>query len=90
MHSYRWASRGLPLLEADRTDDGGVPARRPPSRATVQEAAAVLTKLLDTIEAGELDASTPKDIALLRRLQGTLVGWEEALGMGSEEDGHTE
>jgi hypothetical protein len=62
---------------------------RPPTRATLREAAAALRKLLDIIEAGELDASTPKDIALLRRLQGTLVGWEEALGKDSGDDDHT-
>jgi hypothetical protein len=66
-----------------------VTARRPPSRATLTQAAAALKKLLDVIEAGELDVSTPKDIALLRRLQGTLVGWEEALGKDSGEDDHT-
>jgi hypothetical protein len=38
---------------------------------TIQEAAAALKKLLDAIEVGELDVSTPRDIALLRRLQGT-------------------
>jgi hypothetical protein len=48
-----------------------------------------LQKLLDAIEAGELDVSTPKDIALLRRLQGTLAGWEEVLGKDSGEDDHT-
>ncbi len=64
-------------------------AHRPPSHVTVQEAAESLKRLLDAVEAGELDASTPKDIALLRRLQGTLAGWIEALGKGSEEDDHT-
>jgi hypothetical protein len=66
-----------------------VASRRPASRKTVQEAAVALRQLLDAIEAGELDASTPKDIALLRRLQGTLAGWEEALGEDSGEDDHT-
>jgi len=46
------------------------PARRPPSRATVQEAATTLGRLLDAVEAGEVSASTPRDVALLRRLQG--------------------
>ena len=65
-------------------------SRRPPSRATVQEATVSLKTLLEAIGAGELDVSTPKDIALLRRLQGTLAGWEEVLGKGSGEDSHTE
>ncbi len=34
-------------------------------------------------------ASTPHDIALLRRLQGTLAGWDEALGKGSQPHDHT-
>ncbi len=65
---------------------------RPPSpvTATVQEAAAAIKNLLNAIEAGGLDVSTPKDIAPLRRLQGTLAGWEEVLGKGSGEDRHIE
>jgi len=61
-----------------------------PTRATVAEAAAALQKLLDAIEAGEVDAATPREVALLRRLQGTLVGWKEALGEGSEAADHAE
>ncbi len=64
-------------------------ARRPPSHATVQEAAESLKRLLDAIEAGELDVSTPRDVALLRRLHGTLAGWNQALGKGSGEDDHS-
>ena len=56
---------------------------------TIQEAAAALKKLLDAIEVGELDVSTPRDIALLRRLQGTLAGWEEVFGKDSEGGDHT-
>jgi hypothetical protein len=66
-----------------------VPAHRPPTRATLTQATAALKKLLDAIETGELDVSTPKEIALLRRLQGTLAGWEEALGKDSGGDDHT-
>ena len=65
-------------------------ARRPPPRATVQEAADALRRLLDAIEAGELDASTPREVALLRRLQGTLAGWDEALGKRVQGDHHSE
>ena len=46
----------------------------------------VLQKLLDAVEAGQVDASTPRDVALLRRLQGTLAGWNEALGKGSQNE----
>jgi hypothetical protein len=35
---------------------------------------------LDALDAGELDTVIPGDVALLWRLQETLVGWEEALG----------
>jgi hypothetical protein len=45
---------------------------------------------LEVIETGELNAATHKDVALLRRLQGTLAGWEETLGQGSQDDRHTE
>jgi hypothetical protein len=53
------------------------------------EAAAALRKLLDAIEAGELHVSTPREVALFRRLQGTLAGWDEALGKGSPTNHHT-
>jgi hypothetical protein len=53
----------------------------PPIQEAVTEAAAVLRKLLDAVDAGDLDATTPSEVALLRRLQGTLVGWEEVLGV---------
>ena len=80
---------GVHPLHTVLVNDGVVASRRPPSRKTVQGAAEALQRLLDAIVAGELDVSTPKDIALLRRLQGTLAGWEEALGKGSNEDDHT-
>ncbi len=83
----KWS--GVHPLHAVLVNDGVVTSRRPASRTTIQEAAAALQKLLDAIEAGELDVSTPKDIALLRRLQGTLAGWEEVLGKDSGEDDHT-
>jgi len=70
------------------THDGCVAGRPAPTKATLTEAAAALRKLLDAIEAGELDVSTPRDVALLRRLQGTLAGWDEALGRGSGDDDH--
>jgi len=54
---------------------------RPPTREAVTEAAETLRRLLDAVEAGDLDAITPGEVALLRRLQGTLVGWEETLGV---------
>gem|GEM_PF-6271263 len=44
---------------------------------------------MDAIEAGELDVSSPRDVALLRRLQGTLAGWNEVLGREPEEGDHT-
>jgi hypothetical protein len=60
----------------------------PPIQEAVTEAAAVLRKLLDAVDAGDLDAITPGEVALLRRLQGTLVGWEEALGVRPPPAGH--
>lgn len=61
---------------------------RPPTREVITEAAAGLRKLLDAVDAGDLDAITPGEVALLRRLQGTLVGWEEALGVRPPPAGH--
>jgi hypothetical protein len=61
------------------THDDDVAEQRSPSQGTIREAAAGLRRLLDAIDAGDLDAITPGEVALLRRLQGTLVGWEEAL-----------
>ncbi len=56
--------------------------RRSPTRATLREAAEALRGVLAAVDAGELDVATPRDVALLRRLQGTLAGWEAALGKG--------
>jgi len=50
------------------------------SRTDIAEAAAALERLLAAIEAGDVDVTTPRDVALLRRLQGTLAGWQAALG----------
>lgn len=58
---------------------------RPPSRAAVAEAAVALRRLLAAVEEGQLELSTPKDVALLRRLEGVLAGWETALGEAKEE-----
>jgi len=62
---------------------------RPPTRATLTEAADALRRLLDAVDAGNLKATTPGDIALLRRLQGTLAGWDEALGRSPTPDDPT-
>ena len=63
--------------------------RRPASKKTVQDGADALRRLIAAIEAGEVDASPPRDVALLRRLQGTLAGWDEALGKEPQNDDHT-
>ena len=78
----------FPLSPTRWTHDGFVAGRRPPTRAVLAEAAAALQKLLDAVQAGELDISTPRDVALLRRLQGTLAGWDEALGKRSGDADH--
>ncbi len=65
-------------------------SRRPPSHATVREAAESLKRLLHAVEAGEVVVSTPRDVALLRLLQGTQAGWEEVLGKESKKDGHSQ
>jgi hypothetical protein len=60
--------------------DGQVPGRRSPTQATLREAAEALRGVLAAVDAGDLEVATPREVALLRRLQGVLVGWEEALG----------
>lgn len=64
------------------------PARRPTNK-TVQEATDVLRRLMTAIEAGNIDVSTPREVALLRRLQGVLAGWEAALGEEPQRPDHT-
>jgi hypothetical protein len=83
------AAPAFPLFSTRTIHDGYVAKHRAPTRATLTEAVDALQKLLDSIEAGELDVSTPRAIALFRRLQGTLAGWNEALGRGPEEGDHT-
>lgn len=51
---------------------------RPPSRSTVAEAAETLRRLIDAIDAGNIDADDPKARALRRRLEGVVVAWEQA------------
>jgi hypothetical protein len=65
-----------------------VAGRRSPTQATLREAVEALRGVLAAVEAGEIEASTPREVALLRRLQGTLVGWGEALGEQPPTDDH--
>jgi hypothetical protein len=71
-----------------RTKMVPVATRRRPSRADLQEAAETLRRVLEAVESGELTASTPKAKALVRRLEGTLAGWEEALGTRPDPEDH--
>jgi hypothetical protein len=66
-----------------------VSGRRPPNRATLSEAAAALRRVIETVDAGTLKVATPRDVALLRRLQGVLAGWEEALGEPRQDRHHS-
>lgn len=68
-----------------------VPDRRPLPREAVEEAAQALRRLLAAVDAGELGEMTnPKEVALIRRLQGTLVGWQTALGEEPPTPDHSE
>ena len=49
-------------------------ARRPASRKTTEEAVGMLRRFLEAVESGELAATTPQDVAVVRRLQGALDG----------------
>jgi hypothetical protein len=46
----------------------------------VDEAADALRRILTAIENGELEVTTPQDIALVRRLEGAVSALEEATG----------
>jgi len=50
--------------------------RRPPSHATVPDAAGMLRLFIEAVESGELAATTPQDVAVVRRLQGALTALE--------------
>lgn len=58
--------------------DWAVPDR--PIRQAVDEAADALRRILTAIENGELEVTTPQDIALVRRLEGAVSALEEATG----------
>ena len=64
----------VPLFGRRDDDDGHVPSTRP-NRDDVAEAAAALRRVLDAIDKGELEVTTPQDIALVRRLQGLWQPW---------------
>jgi hypothetical protein len=53
-------------------------ARRVPSRSTVADAAAVVRRLLDAIDSGEIEADSAEARALYRRLEGAVAAWEQA------------
>ena len=69
-----------------RTGDGGVrdcPSATSPStlllvtvRADAREAAQIVQRLLDAVEAGELDADGPLGANLIRQLRGALTALE--------------
>ena len=63
--------------------DGDVARRRVPSRQDIVQAAEVLQHLLAAVDAGDVAVPTARDRALLRRLQGALVAWQEAAGTGA-------
>lgn len=55
-------------------------AHRPSSMKTAKEAAEMLRRVIEAVGAGELLASTPRDVALVRRLQGALTALEAVAG----------
>jgi len=62
-------------------------ALRPASKTTTQDAAGMLRRFIVAVESGELTASTPQDVAVVRRLQGALTALEAVDGgPGRESD----
>ena len=55
-------------------------SRRVPTKETVAEAAATVQRILAAVDDGTLPVPTPRDIAVLRRLQGALVAWTHVVG----------
>jgi len=55
-------------------------ADRPSSKKATQEAAGMLRRFIKAVESGELVASSPQDVALVRRLQGALTALEAVAG----------
>jgi hypothetical protein len=44
---------------------------------------------MEAVDAGTLKVPTPRDVALLRRLEGVLAGWEEAHGEAHQDRHHS-
>lgn len=55
-----------------------------PTKAQVAGAADVLRALLAKVEAGEIDAPGPRGAAVVRRLEGALLGLDEATGRADQ------
>jgi len=62
---------------------------RSPSRETVGHAADALRRLLDAVERGEVRTTEPREVTLIRRLEGVLAGWEAALGEPAQLPDHS-
>lgn len=56
--------------------NGGVPSTPSDGANDASEAAAILSRLLAAVEAGEIEADTPQARRLLRRLEGAVGAWE--------------
>jgi hypothetical protein len=81
--TLRTAATHSPVhLREPRTAHDGVVAPRPtsPDSETVTHAAETLRRLLAAVQRGEMVASTPQDVALVRRLQGALTALEAVAG----------
>lgn len=48
------------------------------TKAELREAAAMVRRLLEAVDRGELDANSGQAVALVRRLEGAALAWEKA------------
>jgi hypothetical protein len=48
--------------------------------ADLAEAARLARAVLDAVDRGEIEATTPRAVAMLRRIEGAAVAWETAAG----------
>lgn len=50
------------------------------TRAEMAETAALIRRVLDRVDAGELEAETREELGMVRRLEGAAVALEQAAG----------
>jgi hypothetical protein len=63
-------------LETEAVNRKGAQNDHAESGSSAEDAAAALRRLLEAVDAGEIEADTPQARRLLRRLEGAQAAWE--------------